>query len=102
MGQISSAIRNPHALARIGAKIRAERVRQRIMLIHFAKLTTLTIQTLIRIEDGRSDFSVCILLKIAEVLHLDPGELLANPVGGSLFEEARRAGKADKYKVPWR
>ncbi|HUR80450.1 MAG TPA: helix-turn-helix transcriptional regulator [Thermoanaerobaculia bacterium] len=88
----------------IGGALRTARQARRLSLSDVSAKAGLSVATLSRIETGKQNFDVTLLLTIAAILHINPSELLDANSGGkhspsALAEELAMLSAAERAKV---
>lgn len=79
------------AAVRIGENIRAVRIRRGLTQDQLAVTTSINSSNVRSYETGRSLLAVPSLVRIAEALEVDPGELLAEVTSEMLAPRAKRS-----------
>ncbi|WP_119697602.1 helix-turn-helix domain-containing protein [Microbacterium halotolerans] len=82
------------AAVRIGENIRAARIRRGLSQDQLAVATSINSSNIRSYETGRSLLAVPSLVRIADALEVDPGELLAEVTSEMLAPRARKAPDA--------
>lgn len=67
----------------VGARIRAARLHANLTQERLAELAGMDRQAINRIEQGHASPLLDNLLRIADVLHVDPGDLIKRPATGT-------------------
>lgn len=87
----------------IGGALRSARQSRRLSLNDVAVQAGLSVATLSRIETGKQNFDVTLLLTLAQILHMNPSSLLGGDAGerqpAQVAEELALLSPAERARV---